>query len=99
MTVALPFLLGETSISDYIIRSKLTGAGRNGIAFSEEFWDYLASMQHLSIFWTFVPNEFYYDRNGLAKYARIGMLGLNVFHFFIRKGCLKKCLVNLFDFI
>lgn len=49
--VALPFVLTESTVEDYIIRSKLTGAGRNGINDAPEFWDYLAADYDLTIFW------------------------------------------------
>jgi predicted membrane-bound dolichyl-phosphate-mannose-protein mannosyltransferase len=61
--VALPFVFGETSVADYLTRSKLTFAGRNGVAFAEEFWDYLAAEKPTSIFWTFLSDEVYYDRD------------------------------------
>lgn len=32
IVTALPFILGNSTVGDYIQRSKLTGAGRNGIA-------------------------------------------------------------------
>ena len=44
VVIALPFVLfGESTVADYIQRSKLTGAGRNGIAGAAAFWDYLAA--------------------------------------------------------
>lgn len=44
VVIALPFcLFGESTVADYIHRSKLTGAGRNGVAGAAAFWDYLAA--------------------------------------------------------
>lgn len=43
ITVALPFILGDSTVYDYIVRSKLLGHGREGIAYAAEFWDYLAA--------------------------------------------------------
>ena len=80
---------GETSVADYLTRSKLTFEGRNGVAFAEKFWDYLAAEKPTSIFWTFLPDEVYYDQDKLAKFSRISILTLNVWHFFVRKGCIK----------
>jgi hypothetical protein len=45
---------GETTISDYLIRSKLTGAGRQGIDGSEEKWDFLAADYDNSMLFTWV---------------------------------------------
>ena len=97
--VSLPFILTETTIADYLERSKLTGAGRNGIGFAEPYFDYLAAHQTLTIFWRFVPENFYYDPEGLAKHCKIGIVALNIYHFFIRKGALITCLTNLKDFL
>jgi hypothetical protein len=83
----LPFLLGESTISDYIIRSKLTGAGRNGIAHAAAFWDYLAAHKDLSIFWTFLSERVYFDKALFSDKVKIGMLFVNIYHFFLRKGC------------
>ena len=99
VVIALPFLLGDSTISDYIRRSKLTGQGRNGIAFAGPEWDYLASMKDLSILWKFISNECYYDRDCLARNCTVAMLGLNVYHFFIRKWAFKKCWNNFIGFV
>ena len=79
--------------------SKLTGAGRNGYAFAPRFFDYLAAMKSHSIFWTFLSDESYYDKTMLSKWARIGILAVNVWHFFILKGCFKQCVQNLIGFV
>ena len=97
--IALPFVLNDSTVEDYLVRSKLTGAGRNGIAHSEEFWDYLAARKTLTIFWDFVPGDFYYARDGLAKYCKIGIVSMNVWHFFIKQGALMPCINNLIDFL
>jgi len=43
--VAAPFLepFGETSVQEYLIKSKLTGEGRNGFAGANELYDFLAA--------------------------------------------------------
>ena len=46
-----------------------------------------------------MPESYYYDPNGLAKHCKIGMVVLNIYHFFMRKGALKTCLLNLKDFL
>jgi len=88
--------MGETSVEDYIVRSKLTGAGRKGASNSLEHWDYLAADKPLSIFWTFLSWDCYYDRTCMADPVKIGILVVNVYHFFVRKWCLPQCLNNLF---
>jgi len=78
------------------VRSKLTGAGRNGAANAEEHWDYLAADKELSLFWTFLSEACYYDRTCMADPVKIAILVINVYHFFVRKWCLPQCLTNLF---
>lgn len=53
--IALPFVINDTKVKDYLDRSKLSGAGRNGFAGAPRFWDYLASDYTLTIFWGFIP--------------------------------------------
>jgi hypothetical protein len=88
IVVALPFVMGDTSIKDYLHRSKLTGAGRNGVAGAPEYWDYLASHQGLSVLWTFIPHDVYFTKHLFSDRVKATMLLLNVWHFFIRKWCL-----------
>ena len=97
--ISLPFVLGDSTVSDYIVRSKLTGAGRNGIAYSAEFWDYMASHKSLTIFWKYTEENFYYARNGLSYWCMRCLLVLNIYHFFIRKNALVGCLNNLMSFL
>ena len=97
--ISLPFVLGESTVYDYIVRSKLLGHGRQGIAFAAEFWDYLAAHQTLSIFWRFIPDKWYHDRNYLSFFTRIAQPGLNVFYFFIHNNALWACLSNLMEFL
>ena len=92
-------MLGETTVADYIMRSKLTGAGRNGIAFAEDFWDYLAAHKGLSIFWHYLPDDIYFTKAYLATFCRIMMPLLNVFHFFVRKNAFPECWANLMSFL
>ena len=86
--VALPFIMGDSKIIDYIHRSKLTGAGRNGVAGAAEYWDYLAAHQDLSILWTFIPKDVYFAKHLFSDRVKAGMLIINVWHFFFRKWCL-----------
>merc|ERR1712178_536112 len=74
----------------------LTGAGRNGIAGAAAFWDYMAAHRDLTIFWGFIPEHIYFDKAALSDKLKIGMLAVNIYHFFIRKKCLIPCLQNLF---
>jgi hypothetical protein len=99
--IALPFVLTESSLGDYLVRSRLTGAGRNGIQGADEHWDYVAADIGSSIFWKFLPRDFYYARSGMARYCGLAQVGLNIYHFFIRQQCAPRCLENLsktFDF-
>lgn len=97
IVIALPFLLGETSISDYLIRSKFTGQGRNGIDGADEIWDYLAAHIDNSMLFTWVPYDCYQDRTCMADRLFPLILIINVYHFFIRKWCTVQCFKNLFD--
>lgn len=92
VVISLPFVLGETTVADYIHRSKLTGAGRNGIAGAALFWDYLAAHRSLSIFWTFIDEETYFDKSAMADKLKIGLIGMNIYHFFFKQKCLIPCL-------
>ena len=83
-------------MATYIHRSKLTGAGRDGIAGAAEFWNYLAAHRDLSIFWTFISEETYFNKEAFADKLKIGMVLVNIYHFFFRKMCLIPCLTNLF---
>jgi hypothetical protein len=70
----------------------LTGAGRDGIAGAAEFWNYLAAHQELSIFWTFISKETYFNKEAFADKLKIGMILVNIYHFFFRKMCFIPCL-------
>jgi hypothetical protein len=93
---ALPFLMGDTNLSDYIIRSKLTGAGRQGIATTIREFDYLASLHDRTILFNWLPGHIYNTKELMADNLKLLQLGLNVYHFFLRKGCLMPCLQNVF---
>ena len=80
---------------DYIQRSKLTGAGRNGIAGAEEFWDYLAAEQFKSILWTWIPNEIYMTKELFSDRVKMAMIFFNIWNFFIRQNCFPRCWSNL----
>lgn len=95
--IALPFLLTETTIKDYIIRSKLTGAGRNGIQKSNPLYDTLAANRDLTIFWGFLPFEAYYSPSGLGFYSKLAIPLVNLWYFFIRKNYFLLCVNNLLN--
>lgn len=97
--VALPFVMGETSVKEYLFRSKLTGEGRNGVAYAESLYDYLAAKPDHTIFWRFIPFDIYMDPDCLAKWCKISMLFLNIYHFFLRKAAFAPCFNNLFKFL
>lgn len=88
----MPFVLGDSTVADYIHRSKLTGAGRNGVAGAAPFWDYLAAHQDLSITWTFIPHDMYFHEPHFATPVKITMLVCNVWNFFVRKKLFPKML-------
>ena len=83
--IALPFLLGETSVSEYLFRSKFTGQGRKGVDGALEKWDYLAADIDNSVLFTWVDVECYYNRECFADKLFPIVLFINVYHFFIRK--------------
>jgi hypothetical protein len=88
--VAVPFLIpfgGETSVEDYLIKSKLTGAGRNGFAGAAAYFDYLASHPGNTIFFSWLDRDCYFDKECFSDRVKIGILVVNVWHFFIRKWC------------
>ena len=95
--MALPFLLGESTLQDYIIRSKLTGAGRNGIATTMKFFDFVAALHDRTIFWSWVPMEVYYTKELLADRLKIAMLFFNIYHFFVKKWAFPQCWKNLME--
>jgi hypothetical protein len=99
VVISLPFVLGETSVIEYINRSRLLGSGRGGVAFTEEFFDWVACKFLCSLHFKFVSQDFYYDKNGLAKWCWRAIPALNVYYFFIRKQALMPCLNNLRDFL
>lgn len=88
--LALPFLKiggGQTELIDYINMSKLFGGNGSG----EPGW---GAVQKWSIYWQFIPESFYnsYEFLSFTKYT---MLFLNVYHFFVKKSALVRCLYNL----
>jgi hypothetical protein len=87
--------MGNSTLDDYIIRSKLTGAGRNGILGAHRMWDYLAAHHHLTIFWKFVPKDLYFNKEMFSDKLKVGILFCNVWFFFIRRNSLPRCLSNL----
>lgn len=81
--VALPFLLGETSLKDYFLRC---------IKYHDKMFP-LTSTFTGSIFFKYFSYDFYYRKNwGMFQCVRILSLSLTVYHFFIRKRMLKPCL-------
>jgi len=57
--------------------------------------DYLAAHKDLTIFWAFLDDDVYLNKSNFADKVKIAALGLNVFHFFIRKNCFFGCVENL----
>ena len=50
----------------------------------------------MTIFWHgFIDFHCYHDSNCLSYYAKLGILLVNIWHFFIRKWCLPRCISNL----
>ena len=94
--VALPFVLGDSTVANYIHRSKLTGAGRNGILYAAQFWDYCAAARDLSIFYSWWDPDTYYQKEKFADIVKRAMLLSNIYHFFIRKNSTPRCFENLF---
>ena len=82
--IALPFILGNSSVADYIERSKLTGAGRNGVAGAAEWYDYVAAAPASSIFWSFIPVEDYLIEANFATPVKRCALFCIIWNFFIR---------------
>ena len=99
VAVALPFLMGETSISDYLSRSKLNGAGRDEFAFAEKEMNWLTSEYGNTKHWLFLSEEFYKSETGLAAFAKSAIQYLNVYYFFFRQGGFKQCIINLDEFL
>ena len=95
--MALPFVMGETSVAMYLEKSRLTGEGKNNFAYEADHFNYIAAEYSHSIFWRFLSEETYYTREKLAVFVKPATLGLNIYHFFIRKNCLPTCLNNLFN--
>ena len=95
--VAAPFVIfGDTSASEYLARARFAGGGRNGIGQASALYDNVGAHHSLSIFWTFLDEETYYSKwwnDGL----KASILMLNIYHFFIRKWCLPRCLTNLMN--
>jgi hypothetical protein len=91
--VALPFL-GETTVSEYLMRSRFAGGGRNGIGQAVAEMDNVGAHFNHTIFWKFLDEEMYYSKwwnDGL----KVAILVLNVYHFFVRKWCVPRCVGNL----
>ena len=100
VVVALPFVLGETTVKEYLSKSKLTMEGRNQFAGANKYYDYLAASQPLSIVWnghTVSDRCYHLEPNCFANRVKFMILFMNVYHFFIRKNCLSGCFENLFD--
>lgn len=85
--VALPFVLGETNVKDYLSRSKLTMEGRNEFAGAHKFFDFLAASQSVTIMWNeaTISNQCYYDESCFANRVKLMIVFMNIYHFFFRK--------------
>jgi hypothetical protein len=88
--------LNETSVSIYLFRSKLTGAGRNEVGGAPKFFNYVAADYIATIFWHFIDIDIYYNPQ-FAYCLKIGMLCVNIFHFFIKKNAFPRCFKNLLE--
>ena len=95
--ISLPFVLGETSVSDYIEMSKFTGKGRNGRGIYSHVYDYMGSSQHHSIFWSWVPKDLYENKELFADRLKVSILFINIWHFFVIQNSLPLCINNLMN--
>jgi hypothetical protein len=95
--VALPFIMGDTPISMYLEKSRLTGQGKNNFGYEADHFNFIAAEYSHSIFWRFLSEETYYTREKLAVFVKPATLALNIYHFFLRKNCLPQCLSNLLE--
>lgn len=93
--VSLPFILGDTPVADYIEMSKFTGAGRNGRGIYNPAYDYMGSDHAQTIFWSFVPIDLYLDKERFGDRLKMGILLINIWHFFVKQNALWQCLTNL----
>ena len=78
------------------MRSRFAGGGRNGIGQAEAIMDNVGAHFGLTIFWKFIDEDLYYSKewnDGL----KLGIVVLNIYHFFIRKWCFPKCFENLMN--
>lgn len=67
--------------------SKLLGGNGSG----EPGW---GAIQEWSIYWQFIPAQ-YYNSLEFLYFTKYAMIFLNVWHFFVRKGALMRCIRNL----
>mmetsp|Transcript_1806 Transcript_1806/g.2400 ORF Transcript_1806/g.2400 Transcript_1806/m.2400 type:complete len:270 (+) Transcript_1806:2487-3296(+) len=93
--MAWPFIAGGTTVQEYLKFSQLTASGRRGRFYLPEYWDYLAAIQSLSIFWTFIPTKVYLNRYAFALPLKIILLVVNIWNFFFKHGCWNQCFDNL----
>lgn len=98
IVIALPFITTDTPLMVYLSRAKFTGAGRDGMAGAAKIYDFVTSAYYLTIFWSWVPKEFYYDQYCLPLILRIAIPLSNVYYFFIKKNCFYQCWDNLINF-
>lgn len=95
IVISLPFVLTDTTVKDYIERSKFTGGGRD--VPGEWHYRFMAASHGSTIFWGFIPESCYQDWPCLALKLRVGLLALNVYYFFIRRWCFPQCFSNLLN--
>ena len=92
---AAPFIFsGETTVKDYMQRSKLGGQGSAGILGRPESDNWLAAKYLNTIFWTFIDQDLY-EQKWFADGLKACMLLANVWFFFITKRCFNQCFYNL----
>ena len=82
--MALPFIMGDTTISEYLLRSRFAGGGRNGIGQADEKFDNVAAHKDHTIFWYWLPESQYYSKEW-NDYLKLSILIANVYNFFIRR--------------
>ena len=49
-----------------------------------------------SVYWNFIDRDLYQSK-GFTDSLKIGILLLNVYHFFVKQNCLWQCLYNVFN--
>lgn len=98
IAIALPFITGATTIKDYLNASGHAALHSSLFGELHEYSDFLLAKHDQSVFLTFVPEKYYYDKDSLVVYLKPAISILHIYYIYIRKGCLNKCLSNLTNF-